>query len=160
MRIKTIIQLIAITDVMKTSSISNSAVPTTAGTTILVMVDVTRTLLEGVASTLAVIETTLDVVKCVWVSKRCVPISGTLLTGGVTADSELVTSAVLLYSDCDDDGTSVSGGTVEQCMGITVLLEPQHIGSPLVQLVQSLLLSNEIMMVLISDGSRASGLFT
>ena len=158
MCITTSIQLIDITDVMTTSSIS--AVPTTAGTTILVMVDVTRTLLEGVACTLVVIETTLDVVKCVWVSKRCVPISGTLLASVVTADSELVTSAVLLYTDnCDDDGTAagVSGDTVEQFMSITVSLEPQHIGSPLVQLVQSLLFSNEIMM---SDGSRVSGSFT
>ena len=71
----------------------------------------------------------MDVVKCMWVSKRCVTISGTLLTDVVTVDSELVTSAVSLYSDNCDDG--VSGDTVEQCMGITVSLEAQHIKSPL-----------------------------
>ena len=56
-----------------------SAVPTTAGTTVPMMVDVPGTLLEGVAITLVVIETVLivDVVKCVWVSKKYVPISGT-----------------------------------------------------------------------------------
>ena len=160
----TSIQLIAITDVMTTSSIS-SAVPTTTGTTILVMVDsdVTATV-KGVAGTLVVIEITLDVVKCVGISKRCVPINGTLLimTCGVTADSEPVTSAVSLYTpvDCDD---GVSGEYVidmlEQCMGITVSLGPQHIGSPLVQLVQSLLISNVIMMVLMSDEFRVSGSF-
>ena len=99
------------------------AVPaTTAGTTV-TMVDVPGTLLEGVAITLVVIETVLivDVVKCVWVSERCVPISDTLLTGGVT--SELVTSVSLYTSDNCDDG--VSGeyvDTVEQFMGITVSL--------------------------------------
>ena len=45
----------------------SSAVPTTAGITTLMMVDVAGTLLEGVAGTLVVIENTLivDVVKCV-----------------------------------------------------------------------------------------------
>ena len=138
-----------------------SAVPTTAGT---IPLGVAGTRLEGVASARVVIETVLivDVVKCVGVSKRCVPISGTLLimTCGVTADSEPVTSAVSLYTPVDcDDGVSAEYviDTLEQCMGTTVSLEPQHIGSPLVQLVQSLLLSNEIMM---SDGSRVSGSFT
>ena len=74
MRITTSIQLIAITDVRTTSSIS-AVVPAPADTAILVMVDVTGTLLVGVASTLyiVVIETvstvTVDVVKCVEVSK-------------------------------------------------------------------------------------------
>ena len=69
----------------------SSAVPTTADTTTLMMVDVTGTLLEGVASTLVVIETILivDVVKCVLDSKRCVSISGTLLTGTGVVTSEL-----------------------------------------------------------------------
>ena len=53
MRITTNIQLSAITDV---SNIS--AVPTTTGTTIMVVVDMTGTLLNGVAGTLVVIETT------------------------------------------------------------------------------------------------------
>ena len=62
----------------------SSAVPTTASVTM--VVDMTGTLLEGVASTLDTI-LIVDVVKCVWVSKRCVC---TLLhvTGEVT-DGEL-----------------------------------------------------------------------
>ena len=139
MRITTI-QLIAITctDVMTTSSIS-SAVPTPAGTAMM-MVDVTGTLLDcGMADSLVVMETILDVVKCVWVSKRCVPISGTLLTGVVTASS-VISAVSLLYSDNCDDGVRACDEYVEQFMGITVSLEPQHMGSPLAQLVQSLLL--------------------
>ena len=118
----------------------SSAVPTTAGTKTLMMVDVTGTLLEGVACTLVVIETILtvastlvvietvlivEVVKCEWVSKRCVPICGTLLTGGVTADV-LVTSVVSLYTSGDDDGVSVEY-TVEHFMGVTVSSGSQHI---------------------------------
>ena len=183
------------------------------------MVDVTGTLLEGVAGTLVAIETILtvastlvvietvlivEVVKCEWVSKRCVPICGTLLSGGVTTDvlvvsavslytsddcdddvsvtseleisavslytsddcdenasitSELVISVVSLYTldDCDDDLSAEYVDTVEQCLGITVYSsEPQHIVSPLVQLVQSLLLSNVMLMVLMSDGVSVS----
>ena len=109
--------------------------------------DVAGTLLEGVTNTLVVIETTLivGVGKRVWVNKRCVPISGRLLTGGATADSELVTSAVSLWTSDDcDDGVSVTSelvtsvvslytsgdcddgvsgeyvDTVKQCMGVTV----------------------------------------
>ena len=175
---------------------SSSAVPTTAGTTVVMMVDVTGTLLEGVVSTLVVIETILtvastlvvietvlivEVVKCEWVSKRCVPICGTLLSGGVTTDvlvtisavslytsddcddgvsitSELVISIVSLYTsadDCDDGVSAEYVDTVEQCLGITVY-SPQHILSPLVQLVQSLLLSNVMLMVLMSDGVSVS----
>ena len=112
----------------------SSAVPMTAGTKMLTMVDVTGTLLEGVASTLLVIETTLivastlvvietvlivEVVKCEWVSKRCVPICGTLLSGGVTADSELVTSAVsLCTSDDCDDGISVTNELVTSVVSL------------------------------------------
>ena len=158
-----ITQLIAITDVMTTSSIS-STVPTTVGTTILamVMVDVTGTV-EGVAGTLEVIETVLivDVVKCVGVSKKYVPISGlALLTVGHGVMSELVTSAESLYTsdDCDDDVSAAYIDIVEQFMGITVSSERQHIVSPLTQLVQSLLLSNVMLMTLMSDG--VSGSFT
>ena len=82
MHITTSIQLIIITDVMTTSGISSA----TVGTITLFMVDMVGTELEGVASTLL----TVDVVKCVLDSERCVSISGTLLTGGVTTD------------DCDD----------------------------------------------------------
>ena len=112
----------------------SSAVPMTAGTKMLTMVDVTETLLEGVASTLLVIETTLivastlvvietvlivEVAKRVWVSKRCVPICGTLLSGGVTADSELVTSAVsLCTSDDCDDGISVTNELVTSVVSL------------------------------------------
>ena len=96
LRITTIIQLIAITDVR--TSITSSISATAAGTTASVAVDqrllegVTGTLLEGAAGILSVIETVLivDLVKCVLDSKRCSPISGTPLTGRVTAD------------DCDD----------------------------------------------------------
>ena len=159
-----ITQLIAITDVMTTSSIS-STVPTTVGTTILamVMVDVTGTV-EGVAGTLEVIETVLivDVVKCVGVSKKYVPISGlALLTVGHGVMSELVTSEVSLYTpdDCDDDVSAEYVDTVEQSTGITVSSESQHILSPLLaQLIQSLLLSNVMLMILMSDG--VSGSFT
>ena len=73
----------------------SSVIPTTAGTTMM-KVDVTGTLLEDVASTLVETILIVDVVKCVWVSRRYVLISGTLLTGVVT--SELVTSAISLYS--------------------------------------------------------------
>ena len=105
----------------------SSTVPTTAsaGTIILMMVDEAGTVLEGVASKLLVV----DVVNCVLDSERCVPISSTLLTGGVTAN------------DCDDiDGTSASAEcvvTVEQFIGISVSSsgESQHILSPLVQTV-------------------------
>ena len=109
----------------------SSAVPTTAsaGTIILMMVDEAGTVLEGVASKLLVV----DLVNCVLDSERCVPISGTLLTGGVTAN------------DCDDiDGTGARAEcvvTVEQFIGISVSSsgESQHILSPLVQTVQALL---------------------
>ena len=133
MRITTSIQVIAITDVRTTSSII-STVPTTAGTTTLMMVDVAGTLLEGVASTL---ETVLivEVVKCVWVSKRCVLISGTLLTGGITAD------------DCDDGVTAEYVDTVEQFIRNTVSsAESQHISFSLLQTVQALALANVILM--------------
>ena len=79
----------------------------TAGTTMM-------TLLEGVASMLE-ITSIVDVVKCVLDSDRCVPISGTLLTGGVTAD------------DCDEGVSAEYVDTVEQFMGITVSSESQHI---------------------------------
>ena len=104
------------------------------------------TLLEGVTNTLVVIETTLivGVGKCVLDSKRYVSISGTLLTGRVTADgkleistvspytydcddgvsvtSEMVTSAVSPYTsdDCDDGVSSEYVDTVEQFMNVTV----------------------------------------
>ena len=127
----------------------SSAVPTTADTTMMMA----ETLLEGVAGTL---ETLLiaDVVKCMWVSKRCVSISDTLLTGGVTVDSELVTSIVSLYTsdDCDDGVSGVD--TVEQFMGITMSSKLQHILFSLLQIVQALLLLNVILMM--SDGVNVS----
>ena len=123
----------------------SSAVPTTAGTITLMMVDVAGTLLEGVASTL---ETVLivELVKCVWswVSKRCVLISGTLLTGGITAD------------DCDDGVTAEYVDTVEQFIRNTVSsAESQHmyISFSLLQTVQALALANVILM---SDGVSVS----
>ena len=91
----------------------SSAVPT-AGTKTLVMVDVAGTLLEGVASTLETV-LAVDVVKRVLDSERCVPISGTLLTGGVTAD------------DCDDGVTAECVDTVEQLLRNTVSSESQHL---------------------------------
>ena len=80
MRITTTIQLIAITDVMTTSSISAviPAAPATAVSGITLIVDAPGTLLEGV-------------VNCELVSKRCSPISE-LLTVEVT--SKLVSSVV------------------------------------------------------------------
>ena len=134
MHITTSIQLITITDVMTTSSIS-SAVPT-VGTIAFFMVDAAGTELEGVAST-------LDVVKCVLDSERCVPISGTLLTGGITAD------------DCDDGVSAEYVDTVEQFMGTTVSSKSQHILSSCIwlQTVQALALVN---VILISDGVSVS----
>ena len=130
MHITTNIQLIAITDVR---SISISAVPTTAGTIALIMVDVAGTLLKGVASTL---ETLLVVeeVKCVLNSERCVSISCTLLTGGVTVN------------DCGDGVSAEYVDTVEQFMGTTMSSESQQLSSPLVQTVQALLFENVILM--------------
>ena len=97
----------------------SSTVPTTAGTS--TTLDVVGTLLEGAANKLVVIRTVLIVyvVKCGGVSERCVPISSTLLTGGITVDdcdngvsvtSELEISAVSLYTsdDCDDDVSATS----------------------------------------------------
>ena len=133
----TSIQLI----VRATSSIS--PVPTTAGTTTLMMVDVAGTLLEGVASTLETV-LVLEIVKCALDSKRCVPMSGTLLTGGLTSD------------DCDDDGVSAECvDTVEQFISNTVSSESQHILFSLLQTVQALLVAN---LMLMSDG--VSGSFT
>ena len=55
------------------------------------------------------------------------------MTGGVTAD------------DCDDGVSAVD--TVEQFMGVTIsLVEPQHVLFLLVQIVQTLLLENVILM--------------
>ena len=64
----------------------------------------------------------------------------------------MICNVVSLYTsdDCDDGVSAVH--TVEQFTGITVSLVPQHTGSPLLQPVQSLLLSNVIFMVLMSDG--------
>ena len=130
------IQLIVITDVRTTSS----------GITIPPMkVGATGIALLGVYGTL--------VVKCcVWVS--CVVIS-TLLTVEV-ANSEIL-CAVPLYTsdDCDDGVSGEYVDTVEQFMGITVSLssKPQHVSSSLVQIVQSLLLVNVILM---SDGVSES----
>ena len=82
---------------MTTSSIS-TVIPTPADTTILMMVDATRTLLEGVSSTLyivVVIETVLivDVVKCELDSKIC---------------------------DCDDGVSAEYVDTVKQFLSITI----------------------------------------
>ena len=70
-----ITMLIAITD-LRTSVTSSISATAAAGT---ITLNVAATLLVGVASTLAVIETTLivEVGKCVLDSERCVPISGT-----------------------------------------------------------------------------------
>ena len=135
MCITTNIQLIAITDAMTTSSIST----TTAGTTTMMLLNVAGTLLECVACTLLIVE----VVKCVLDIERCVPISDTLLTGGVTVD------------DCDDGMSAEYVDTVEQFMGITVTSssEPQHLSCSLVQIVQGLVLVNVIAM---SDGVNVS----
>ena len=109
--------------------IQSSAVAT-AGTVTLMMMDGTGTLLVGVANTL---ETVLiaEVVKRVWVSKRCVPNSGTLLTGGVTSSDDCVSAVDI----------------VEQFICNTVSPESQHILLPLVQTVQALLLKNVILMM-------------
>ena len=104
----------------------SSAVPTT-DSTIMAVVGMTGTLLEGVASTPDTV-LIVDVVNCVLDSERCVPISGTLLTSGVTT------------GDCDGGVSAKYVDTVKQLL-ITMSLErvPQHILPPLVQLVQSLL---------------------
>ena len=125
------------------ATMRQSSVAPTAGTKTLMMMDGAATLLEGVASTLETL-LTVNVVKGVWVSKRCVLISGTLLTGEVTSD------------DCDDGVSAECVDTVKQFLDITVLSELQHAYaamyvSSLVQIVQSLLLANVILMM--SDGS-------
>ena len=82
----------------------------------------------------------VDLVKRALDCEKCVPISGTLLTGGVTAD------------DCDDGVTAECVDTVEQLVRNTVSSESQHLSSLLVpvQISQALLVPNIILMMDVS----------
>ena len=117
----------------------SSAVPTTASAGTMIMMNAAGTLLEGVASTLDTV-LVVEVVKCVLDSERCVniPISGTLLTGGLTAD------------DRCDDGVSAECtcvDTVEQSMGNIVSPADWEPRFSLLQIVQALVVENVILIV-------------